>query len=1299
MAEVFGSAVLQLGVDDKGLSSGLDKVSQTSEARMKDIGKKMTVRVTAPILAIGAAVFKATEEIDEAMATIQTGTGATGAALQGLQTDFEAVYGSVPGDAQTAATAIADLNTTLGLTGPELQKAARTAIELADAMGVDVGTAIDQTARAMKAFGEESRDPVEVMDKMFVVAQNTNIPLDELTKTLSKYGQNLAAAGFTMDESIAMLGKFHEQGVTARTALSGLSTALEQLAEEASPDFTEAIAENEKGIDDNTESLKENLAAQQSLEENLRDVATDALEGHHKAVTDNADGLRKAEQDLKIFNARMKEQGGEVKESTRLANEFKKAELQGTLADLRAEQDELAASGISLQDVVEDTTGIQEGLVESSDELGTSYEDVIDQLKDGATELDQLKDSEVQLTDEIKIHSSALETFKQRQEEAAGTSVDMRVEVENLFDRIQTATTEQEALSMASDYFGITAGPAMAHAIRSGALETDDLIVAMNNSEGAVMANAEATRTNTERLAMMRAEITEKLAGAWSSLPLPIQATAGALGGVLAAAGPMLIALPGLIRLSKGLATAVKALTLANLKNTLSLVRQKAATLAMKAVALLMKAATIAWTAVQWLLNVAMSANPIGIVILAIVGLIAAGVALWKNWDKVVAAVKWLWQKMKEAFTKIKQLVLAAWDAIKAGAVRAWEAVKSAFDSVYAKVRSIFKKVVGVIKRHWKLILSILFPSIGLALLIYRNWGKIVGKVKEIWDKIVKGVTTLITTIRDKFVELGTKVIATVKEFGPDMLNAGIEIGKELLRGIVNGAEAMLSWAKEKARAIGDSIVGFFKDPLGIFSPSKVMEQQVGKPLAQGLIRGVILGLRDLPREVDKPVQRAIDSAVKRIERNRGRFEKAWGRMVGATSQVLSGVLRAGLTPGEIELERYRDSLDGGFAPTPGEIELERFQASSSEFKGVTGLTPAEKKIQGIQSARMLADEKEKVTSAEARVDELIAEGEQGQKLVDAQRTLADVLFNVRMRKLREKADQEREARDAENERRREAHDAEVEARTAQLEAQAEREREARDAEIEAKTLALEAQAERERAHRDAEIALQEQHFADELERIRKKIANGKLTEEEGQEEIIALLESYGVDYGTAADMLGTTFANHMGDTITAAASAGGQIKTALDDAVSAVSKAAGRMKGQLASVRAAAAATAAAVARANTMKVTYKGQESNPYREGTPHANAWDRQASAAGAVAFGAAGAIVTRPTFALIGEVPEALIPLDKMPGARTLPQMQGTSGGGLTQIFEGDVYGVEDFDDRVSRGIVDAERRGVRVTPER
>ena len=42
-------------------------------------------------------------------------------------------------------------------------------------------------------------------------------------------------------------------------------------------------------------------------------------------------------------------------------------------------------------------------------------------------------------------------------------------------------------------------------------------------------------------------------------------------------------------------------------------------------------------TAAQWLWNAALTANPIGLVIVAIAGLITAGVALYKNWDSVTA--------------------------------------------------------------------------------------------------------------------------------------------------------------------------------------------------------------------------------------------------------------------------------------------------------------------------------------------------------------------------------------------------------------------------------------------------------------------------------------------------------------------------------------------------------------------------------------------------------------------------------------------------------------------------------------
>ena len=275
--------------------------------------------------------------------------------------------------------------------------------------------------------------------------------------------------------------------------------------------------------------------------------------------------------------------------------------------------------------------------------------------------------------------------------------------------------------------------------------------------------------------------------------------------------------------------------------------------------------------------------NPIGIVILAIGGLIAAGVLLWRHWDKVKAALGALWGKFKDVFAKIKQFV-----------------------------SKILGQVVGFFKENWRKIILVLFPSIGLALLVQKHWGKIVEKVKEIFGMVLGAVT----------------------DFASDLWNAAVRMGGDLLKGIINGAEAMLGWAKQKAKEIADSVVGFFKDPLGIFSPSKVMERQVGKPIAQGIIRGVVLGLRDLPREIDKPVQRAIDSAIKRIERNRGKFERAWTRMVGATSQVLSGVLQAQMTPAELALERLQSR------PTR-EFQDDSLTAAEQELKDIRRATDA----------------------------------------------------------------------------------------------------------------------------------------------------------------------------------------------------------------------------------------------------------------------------------------------------------------------------------------------------------------------
>jgi hypothetical protein len=93
------------------------------------------------------------------------------------------------------------------------------------------------------------------------------------------------------------------------------------------------------------------------------------------------------------------------------------------------------------------------------------------------------------------------------------------------------------------------------------------------------------------------------------------------------------------------------------------------------------KVATVAATAAQWALNVALNANPIGLIIIAIAALIAIGVLLYKNWDKITAFAGKLWEGIKNA-----------WDNIK-------NKTSSVFNSIRDMVKSSINHIIGFINK------------------------------------------------------------------------------------------------------------------------------------------------------------------------------------------------------------------------------------------------------------------------------------------------------------------------------------------------------------------------------------------------------------------------------------------------------------------------------------------------------------------------------------------------------------------------------------------------------------------------
>ena len=236
-ARSLGDATLGLRADASQLEGDLDQAATSTEKKVQGIGKALTAALTGPILGIGAAVFASTEQVNEAFATIQAGTGASGEALAGLEADFREVFSTVPAQSQQVASAIADLNTHLGLSGPALQEAARAALELADATGADSAAFIDGLGRAMRTFGEDAADTVTIMDRFLVISQNTGVGVDALAGQVRGFGPVLANLGLSLTEGAAFFGQMHSAGVDVAAVMPAINARMRNLATEGVEDL------------------------------------------------------------------------------------------------------------------------------------------------------------------------------------------------------------------------------------------------------------------------------------------------------------------------------------------------------------------------------------------------------------------------------------------------------------------------------------------------------------------------------------------------------------------------------------------------------------------------------------------------------------------------------------------------------------------------------------------------------------------------------------------------------------------------------------------------------------------------------------------------------------------------------------------------------------------------------------------------------------------------------------------------------------------------------------------------------
>ena len=230
--------------------------------KIQNVGKELTTKVTAPILALGTASIMAFKEVDSAFDIVVAKTGATGDALKGMEEQVKSIAETMPVSFEDSATAIGEVNTRFGVTGEQLDEISRQFLKFAKINGTDVNTSIDTIQSAMAAFGLTADDTTAVLDAFNAAGQATGVPLDRLAESVKKNSATLQEMDLSLNDSITFLAQLDKSGMDSSTVMTGLRKALAKAAKEGKP-MNQALQELQDSL---TGATDETTASQMAIE-------------------------------------------------------------------------------------------------------------------------------------------------------------------------------------------------------------------------------------------------------------------------------------------------------------------------------------------------------------------------------------------------------------------------------------------------------------------------------------------------------------------------------------------------------------------------------------------------------------------------------------------------------------------------------------------------------------------------------------------------------------------------------------------------------------------------------------------------------------------------------------------------------------------------------------------------------------------------------------------------------------------------------------------------------------------------
>lgn len=250
-------------------NADLAKVSAVSGEfgnKVKGVGQSL-LPVTGALTGVGAASTVMANNFNDAMSQAAGALDKPMSEMEDLrqlaiQTGQDTVFSAT--DAGNAITELAKG----GLTEADIKAGAlKTTMDLAASSGMDLGEAANVVVQAMGAFGLSANESAEAANALAGAAAASSTDVEPLTQALAQCSAGAKNAGWSIQETTAVLARFADAGIEGSDAGTSLKTMLQRLAAPTS----EAAATKIETLGIKTRDASGNLLGAAEMAQELQD--------------------------------------------------------------------------------------------------------------------------------------------------------------------------------------------------------------------------------------------------------------------------------------------------------------------------------------------------------------------------------------------------------------------------------------------------------------------------------------------------------------------------------------------------------------------------------------------------------------------------------------------------------------------------------------------------------------------------------------------------------------------------------------------------------------------------------------------------------------------------------------------------------------------------------------------------------------------------------------------------------------------------------------------------------------------